>query len=575
MKSMFKNSLISSLIQFALFNLVVFAFPTLQGAQFAFNHTFWILYTIVTAAMAVQLVATWFVLQDDRKDRLFLHLPLIRICNRGTVAITLIGICALVVPAHMYVLRYAAAFVCLIISGLGAISAVMGISAAELVAQVDLEAAEKTAFIRKISAQARPLMVLAQNETHKAAAQKVYEALRYSEPASHEELSQTEAEIAVSLEVFSDAVRRQDGTVSQLAEDLLFQIAQRNALCKELKATDLSAEDRRNATLEIAGKQKIAAILVCLIVAVGCLFTLWMYPRVIMPAQQYHTAVKQMETSKYDEAAEAFAQLGQYKDAEQLKQQAHYLKATDLLMKGDPATARSIFLGLGSYSNSAEMILECDFKEASQLFVKGEYHQALAAFELIQEHESAPQKILECRYAIATDLLKDGNTQEAEIQLALLGDFQDAAELLKELRYEQAKDLLHENQFQEALAIFADLDGYKESDTYLNFIPENLPEEVEQRIYTRKILSKTGESITQTLIIQEGNKISLTQTGADGKESSVYKRSTGLWDGATHSLSIMGTQSPLLMIKFQGNIALVEGNITQNRSFSGYFEMEK
>ena len=74
MKSMFKNSLISSLIQFALFNLVVFAFPTLQGAQFAFNHTFWILYTIVTAAMAVQLVATWFVLQDDRKDRLFLHL---------------------------------------------------------------------------------------------------------------------------------------------------------------------------------------------------------------------------------------------------------------------------------------------------------------------------------------------------------------------------------------------------------------------------------------------------------------------------------------------------------------------
>ena len=29
------------------------------------------------------------------------------------------------------------------------------------------------------------------------------------------------------------------------------------------------------------------------------------------------------------------------------------------------------------------------------------------------------------------------------------------------------------------------------------------------------------------------------------------------------------------MTKFQGNIALVEGNITQNRSFSGYFEMKK
>lgn len=575
MKKIFKNYAVSWLILFSLFNLTAFALPSIGGTTSTFNHTFWILYTIVTVAMTVQLVAAWFVLQNGQKDKLFLYLPIMKTCRRTSFWITVISIIAMAVPAQMYAFRYAVAFVCLLISGLSGISVVAGVSAAELVTEADDETAAKTAYIRKISAQARSLIAVAREDSHKNAVQKVYEALRYSEPAAHKDLEQIEEEIAVSFEVFADAVRRSDTTVVPLAEDLLIQIAQRNELSKSLKAIGPSSTERKTTAANIATRQKIAVILVCLITALGCVFTLWMYPRVIEPAQQYHAAQKLLKDRNYDQAAEAFAQLGSYKDADEKMKESHYLKATDLLMEGKTKAAVSIFTGLGNYSDSADMVLECEYREAFDLFQKGDYQQALAAFLEMERHEKAQQKVLECRYAIAQKFLEEGKTEEAESLLSMLGSYQDAEELVKAIRYDRAKQFLNQDLYKEAIAIFETLRGYKESEAYLDFIPENMPEEKELMEYFRKVKNNLGTVVEQVLTIEDSSIISLEEIWPDGSVFSLYSQEQGAWNEEKQALYIQDKQENILIsICFRGNLALIKATDSSTANFNGYFEKE-
>ena len=69
------------------------------------------------------------------------------------------------------------------------------------------------------------------NDKDKAAVQKVYEALRYSDPMSSESLGEIEIELAEKFKSFETAVNTEmDVTVA--AESLLETLEKRNRLCK-------------------------------------------------------------------------------------------------------------------------------------------------------------------------------------------------------------------------------------------------------------------------------------------------------------------------------------------------------
>lgn len=104
--------------------------------------------------------------------------------------------------------------------------------AAQLVAEVDEKVKTNTYFIRSLTADVEGLMVKASPE-NKAACKKVYEALRYSDPMSHEALADIEGEISLRFAALEAAGA--DAEFSAVADELCALIADRNRKCKVLK----------------------------------------------------------------------------------------------------------------------------------------------------------------------------------------------------------------------------------------------------------------------------------------------------------------------------------------------------
>lgn len=72
-------------------------------------------------------------------------------------------------------------------------------------------------------------MAKAKEPESKVRCKKIYEALRYSDPMSNEELSTIEGKIEAQFAVFSDTFS------SDVAEEILLLIGERNRKCKLLK----------------------------------------------------------------------------------------------------------------------------------------------------------------------------------------------------------------------------------------------------------------------------------------------------------------------------------------------------
>ena len=85
-----------------------------------------------------------------------------------------------------------------------------------------------------MTVEADNLMARAQNGEAKAMCKKVYEALRYSDPMSCNALSGTETEISEKFSAFAAAVKNGENA-SELADELLALIGDRNRMCKVMK----------------------------------------------------------------------------------------------------------------------------------------------------------------------------------------------------------------------------------------------------------------------------------------------------------------------------------------------------
>ena len=85
------------------------------------------------------------------------------------------------------------------------------------------------------AADAESLKGYAADDNAKQACEKVYEAVRYSDPVSNPLLSGIESEISVKFSAFSDSVKNSADNSRQLAEELCRLISERNAKVKALK----------------------------------------------------------------------------------------------------------------------------------------------------------------------------------------------------------------------------------------------------------------------------------------------------------------------------------------------------
>lgn len=231
MKKNFKFYAACWAILLLLFNAVCFVTPSSAGGYLKFGGAFWVGYIFVIAAFAGQLVCAYIAFQAANLKKLFYNLPLVTLSYAGLVLTLILGGAAMVIPNLP---GWAGALVCLLVLGFNAIAILKAKAAAAAVSAVDEKVGRQTGLFKSLIAEAGALQLSAQSEPCKVACQKVYNALRYSDPVSSPELYGQEQQIAEKFAGFAAALNNSEKAPA-LAEELVALIEARNCKCKLLK----------------------------------------------------------------------------------------------------------------------------------------------------------------------------------------------------------------------------------------------------------------------------------------------------------------------------------------------------
>lgn len=231
MKKTFNYYIAIWAILFVAFNAVAFLSTGWVGFEKT-DGAFWPGFIVTNLALIGQLVCAFIGLKEQNKDKLFLNVSFVKISYTGMIISAIVGIACMLMP---FLPTWAGAIVCVLIFALCAISVLKAKAAAEIVSATGDKVKVKTAFIRLLTADAESLLAYAKTDEAKAAANKVYEAVRYSDPMSSDALLSVENSISEKFEAFAAAIKSGSDAAPALAEEAVLLVNDRNRKCKVLK----------------------------------------------------------------------------------------------------------------------------------------------------------------------------------------------------------------------------------------------------------------------------------------------------------------------------------------------------
>lgn len=232
MKKIFKFYLAMWAVLLALFNVIAFVSAGWEGQE-KYTASFWIGYVFIMLAFVGQLVCAYLALREDDVKKLFYNIPLVTISYTGLILSFICGGLCMLISSLPY---WVGVILCAAVLAFTAIAVLKASMAAELVSETDEKLKVSTALMKTLTAEAKGLEAKAQTEEIKAACKKAYEAFRYSDPMSSEELAEAEEQIAEKLNELKASVERADNeSVNELTAVLLTLIKERNDKCKLLK----------------------------------------------------------------------------------------------------------------------------------------------------------------------------------------------------------------------------------------------------------------------------------------------------------------------------------------------------
>ena len=232
MKKGFKYYAIAWAVLLALFNVIAFVSVGWIGQE-KYTASFWIGYVFITLSFIGQLGCAWFALKESNLQKLFYNVSLITTSYTGLILSFIFGgLCMLISPLPYWV----GVIACSILLALNVLAVVKATAAVDLVSAVDEKIKVQTFFIKSLTVDAECLMTKAKSAEMKAQCKKVFEAIRYSDPMSHDALSGIESQLSILFAKLSDAVA--NGSIeaaSAIAEDFLILLNERNKKCRLLK----------------------------------------------------------------------------------------------------------------------------------------------------------------------------------------------------------------------------------------------------------------------------------------------------------------------------------------------------
>ena len=228
------------LLLFAVFNLIVFVITpdTIETNGVIFSKyeggSFWPGYIGITVAFLLNLIcALVFFSRTDSAEKAFLNISMLTLSWSSIIAIGAIGGLTMIIPNFP---QWVGALICLIVGAVYAVAVLKARVAAEAVGAVETKVKEKISAMKSIIADAEMLAGKSENEEIKEECRKVYEALRYSDPMSSEELAPYETRISAKLLDLGDAVKAgKIDEVKKLAAELIELVRDRAIKCKALK----------------------------------------------------------------------------------------------------------------------------------------------------------------------------------------------------------------------------------------------------------------------------------------------------------------------------------------------------
>lgn len=232
MKKNFKLYIICWAILFVIFNVIAFAVPCLFPNTTKYSGSFGIGYTFISLAFIGQLICSYFAIKTENAKKLFLNIPLLTISYTSLILVAIVSAIFMAVPILP---TWIGAVICITVFGLSAISVIKAKIAADIVSEIDDKVKTKAMFIKSLTIESENLVLSAKSTQSRAAAQKVYEVVRYSDPMSNIGLADIESQIAYKFNSFSNAVENNSDGIYEAADEIIHLLNDRNKKCKLLK----------------------------------------------------------------------------------------------------------------------------------------------------------------------------------------------------------------------------------------------------------------------------------------------------------------------------------------------------
>ena len=232
MKKAFKSYFAIWAILLVLFNIIAFVSVGWINQE-KYTPSFWVGYVFITLALIGQLVCAKTAFNAKNLQKLFYNIPLISLSWTGLiVSFVISGLCMLISPLPYWV----GVIACSIVLAIVAIAIIKASVAADAVSAIDDKIKFQTFFIKSLTVDAEGLLARAQTEEIKSECKKVYEAVRFSDPMSHDMLAATESQITIKFSDLSNAVNVNDiEAVKTVAREVIILVDERNKKCRLLK----------------------------------------------------------------------------------------------------------------------------------------------------------------------------------------------------------------------------------------------------------------------------------------------------------------------------------------------------
>ena len=249
----------------------------------------------------------------------------------------------------------------------------------------------------------------------------------------------------------------------------------------------------------------------------------------LVPQMHYQHAEALIENGEWEAAAEAFVKAGDYSDAASRINEPYYLQGEKLLEEGKYNEAVTAFTSAGKYKDAAERVLMVHYALAEQALAEGKYEMASAKFKAAQNYSDAAKRIKEPYYVKAEKLLEGGKAAEAIEAFTRAGEYSNAAERILMIHYALAEQALAEGNKNEAIKAFTDAGKYKDA---AERVKELYPIESLYHIANADIGSKVQFG-TQNWYIINKNKEKVLLLCANKIETKFDKSKNNIWENSS------------------------------------------